>query len=436
MFGSRSLALAALTLSLSLTATAQNCSDNTYALHLVTAAGVELPTSFDPVLGHTSYQAPTETVYLAVPANLPSGTYYVHVTDDPIDGSDEVLSQNDPMDRFVSVTNTNGVITLSLPFSGNPNPALFGLGLGGQGQSLLLAPLGSPTFSVCRFKAWYGNSWDLANGPTNPYLIAGGIHPTLGGCAIRSYTSFRVGSGNGSDVSGVVFHDQDRDGVRDPGEALLPNWEVRLVTGGTSVSAITNGSGAYLFTNVEHGGYTVELQLKPGFIATTPSVHLITVCECANVVAPDFGVAPELLPSNGRTPGFWGNKNGLALIVQYNILPTLPALHLVNANGQYVAPATTAQFKSWLQGATAVNMAYMLSAHVAAMHCNIVVGGVDADAVINDPGLGIRTIGSVLQDAIVSLGLYPYTPVGHPQRANQELLKNALDRANNNQNWL
>jgi hypothetical protein len=55
--------------------------------------------------------------------------------------------------------------------------------------------------------------------------------------------------------------------------------------------------------------------------------------------------------------------------------------------------------------------------------------------VVRDPQLGTVAITEVLRRAVVSLGLYPYTPVGHPQRAHQELLKNALDRANNNQTW-
>jgi hypothetical protein len=41
-----------------------------------------------------------------------------------------------------------------------------------------------------------------------------------------------------------------------------------------------------------------------------------------------------------------------------------------------------------------------------------------------------------MQQAVASLAVYPNTPSGHPQRAAQEALKNALDAANNNQNWL
>jgi hypothetical protein len=42
------------------------------------------------------------------------------------------------------------------------------------------------------------------------------------------------------------------------------------------------------------------------------------------------------------------------------------------------------------------------------------------------------TINELLEDANTSLGLYPYTPSGHPQRANQQMLKNWLDTLNNN----
>jgi hypothetical protein len=428
------LALAATAL-LGVSATAQFCSDNTYPLRLVTAAGTELPRFFDPVVNQNTYQAQTEAVYLAFDSNLPTGTYYVHVTDNPIDGFDEVLSQNDPMDRFVFVTNTNGVITLSLPFSANPNP-VFGLGLNGQGQSLLLSPFAAPTFSQCRFKAWYGNNWDLSNGPSNPYLLAGGLHPLTNQCSVRSYEGFRIGDGNGSDVSGIVFNDLDHDGIRDAGENGLPGWEVRLVTPTTSVSAFTGANGGYLFENVIAGSYSVELQLQNGFVVTTSSSHSIEVCSCANVAVADFGVATMILPSAGHTIGYWGNKHGLALVQQYNILAMLPSLHIVNQAGQYVAPGNTTQFKNWLQNANSVNMAYMLSAQLVAMHCSITVGNVHPDSVIDDPELGIVTIGSVVQQAIVSLGLHPLTLPGRPFRAGQTALKNALDRANNNQNWM
>ena len=92
------LALATATL-LGATASAQFCSDNLFPVHLVSANGTALPTGFDPVTNETTFLPPDENVYLAFDPALASGTYYVHVTDNPIDGFDEVLSLNDPMDR-------------------------------------------------------------------------------------------------------------------------------------------------------------------------------------------------------------------------------------------------------------------------------------------------------------------------------------------------
>ncbi|MEZ6037057.1 MAG: SdrD B-like domain-containing protein [Planctomycetota bacterium] len=432
---SKILSLAAAAL-LATTATAQFCSDNTYPVHLVDAAGNELPTVFDPIIGEDTFVVPTETVFLAFDPALPTGTYYVHVTDTPIDGLDEVLSQNDPMDRFVHVENNAGVITLSLPMSGDPTTAVYGIGLGGVGQSIAVNPFSASQYSQCRFKVWYGDNWDLSNGPSNPYLLAGGLHPVTGLCAVRSYHSFRIGDGSGSDVCGTVFEDTNGNGTRDPGEPGLSGWTVSLADGGSATSTTSEADGSYCFLDVPAGNYTVELTVMAGYSPTTALAFPIEVCQCAPVAGGDFGVMPQMQNCDARTIGFWRNKHGLNLITQYDILPTLPALFIVNASGAYVAPATNNAYKTWLQQANAVNMAYMLSAQLVGMHCNVTVGFVGANCLIDDPDLGIVAIGAVMQMAVESLSDHPFTPSGHPQRAWQEKLKNALDRANNNLNWL
>ncbi len=171
-------------------------------------------------------------------------------------------------------------------------------------------------------------------------------------------------------------------------------------------------------------------------MVTTATSFVVVVSGCGNIAVPDFGLAQPLVAANGHTIGFWRNVHGRALVSQYGILATLPALCLVGANGVYVAPATLNAWASYLQNANAVNMAYMLSAQLAAMHCNVIVGFVSPNAVIHDSVLGNITIANLMQQARASLCLYSYTPTGHPQRAAQEVLKTALDRANNNQNWL
>ena len=417
---------------LAATAAAQApCSDNLWPLHLVSAAGVQAPSTLESS-GRYTYHFANESVYLAFDPTTPSGTYYVHVTSN---GLEEVASTNDPMDRFVHVENAAGIITLSLPFSSNQDPALFGLGLGGVGQSILLK-FRSSAFSPCAWKVVLGDKWDLSNGPENPYLIDGGVHPVSGACAVRSYDGFRIGDGNGSDVTGNVFGDTDRDGTRDPGESGLANWQVKLVTPTTEVATTTDANGNYRFANVAPGEYSVELTPKAGFVVTTAANHVIHVCSCADRAVSRFGVAQQILASNGHTIGYWRNHQGLAKVQQFNILPTLPTLHIVNLCGSYVAPSTLSSFKCWLQSATSLNMAYMLSAQLVAMHCNVIVGFVDPAAVIQDPILGAMTIAQLMQQAAASLAAHPFTPPWSPWRAEQTRLKDALDRANNNLIWM
>lgn len=412
---------------------AQNCSDNLYRLRLVDSQGVEVTNSQDPSTGIYNYTFANDGVYLAFDPMLPSGTYYVHVTD-PIGLGDEVLSQNDPMDRFVSVTNNAGVISLSLPFTNGQTPPVFGLGFGGVGQSLRLSPFSSSVDEPCRFKAWMGDCWDLSLGPSNPYLLMGGFSTALNRCCVRSYADFTVGNGAANDIVGSVFLDANGNGQRDAGEGGVANVPVLLAGSGTGSTA-TGSTGNYAFLAVGQGNFQVSITLGSGFLATTPTTVNVSINNCANARA-DFGVRQAVVARNGHTIGFWRNNNGRALVTQFQILPTLSTLNLVNAAGTYVAPSTLTAWASWLQGANATNMAYMLSAQLAAMHCNVLVGFVSPFAVVNGGSLGNLSIASLMQQAIASLALYPSTPTGHPQRAAQEALKNALDAANNNQNWL
>lgn len=413
-------------------AAAQGCGVNVYPLHLVDAQGVPRPLDANQVATYDD-----EAVYMAFDPTTPTGTYYVHVTD-RIDGiTDEVLSMNDPMDRFVSVTNTNNVITLSLPFTQNPNPAVFGRGLNGQGDSVLLSPLRRGTTEPCTFKAWFGDTWELGLGPSWPHIVrGGGINPATNQCMIVSLGEFRIGDGTPSDVTGSVFHDLDRDGVRDAGEPPMAGWTVQLVNGMGSTQTTTDANGDYAFVDVAAGNYSVELILQGGYSTTTSSAFPVEVCGCANVAAGQFGVAQVAMACDGHTIGYWRNNHGTAYVQQYGILATYPALCLRNATGQHVAPATIQAHRSFLQGANSVNMAYMLSAQLVAMHCNVIVGFVDPMCMVRDAQLGDLSIFDLMQRAVASLCAHGYTPAGSPFRAEQEALKNALDNANNNRNWL
>lgn len=406
---------------------------NQYPLRFVDAQGALRPVVREMPSQEWFARYDDEAVFVAFDSALPTGTYYVHVTDLNMT---EVLSTNDPMDRFVQVTNTNGVITLSLPFTNNPNPALFGVGLNGVGMSLALSSLRNSAQEPCAFKVWLGDYWDLTNGPNDPLLYRWGVNPANNQVSNLSFDRIRIGNGNGSEVSGFAFLDADRNGVRGAGEGPLANWEVRLVTGQTTLVAFTDAQGRYAFPGVTAASYTVELQLPSGFVATTASSVALEVCGCANVAVADFGAAPAIMRCDGHTIGFWRNRHGLGIVQQRNILATLPGLFLRDLCGRHVAPGNLCEFKFYLACANSINMAYMLSAQLLAMHCNVMAGFVDPNCRIRDSHLGNITIAELMQRSVQSLMAHGRTLPGHPARHQQQLLKNALDNANNNRNWL
>jgi hypothetical protein len=148
---------------------------------------------------------------------------------------------------------------------------------------------------------------------------------------------------------------------------------------------------------------------------------------------------------HGLTLGFWSNKNGQALF-GVDDLAAMVTLNLRNADGSAFDPASYAKFRTWLLNATATNMAYMLSAQLAAMKLNTLntPPGADPNAYIYAPGttsggtLGYATIAAVMAEADAILaGTSPVVILdGNPLRARAEAVKNALDRGNNNLNWV
>ncbi len=141
------------------------------------------------------------------------------------------------------------------------------------------------------------------------------------------------------------------------------------------------------------------------------------------------------MPGEDWTIGFWGNKNGQDLIGTAD-LQMLRNLNLRNENGSMFEPTTNAQVKTWLSKASATNMAYMLSAQLAAMALNVFNGNVSGSALVYAPGVtganaaGFITVDALMAEANAKLGANGLTKSGSPDRSYQETLKNALDRAN------
>jgi hypothetical protein len=177
-------------------------------------------------------------------------------------------------------------------------------------------------------------------------------------------------------------------------------------------------------------------------------------------------------PTNpGRTTGgqslrFWGNKPGQALQTRTD-LSALTGLNLRTASGarQDFRSSLAVDGKAlrrWLLRAKATNMAYLLSAQLAAAVLNVRHGSVNANASVNvslissgfntlgpssaltealnsgpNPRLvnqnGEIRIGALIDAANASLGVNARTKASSAVRRYQEALKDVLDAINNNQ---
>ena len=169
--------------------------------------------------------------------------------------------------------------------------------------------------------------------------------------------------------------------------------------------------------------------------------------------------------TGGFSVGFWKNKNGQDLLTQ-NDFSTLTELNLRTANGESQDFTSSLDdnkeaFSRWLSGAESTNMAYMLSAQLAATVLNVSHGFVNATASVNaylissdfntfgsssalinalnsGPASLVDKFGQIPISALInaantSLGTNPNTPAGSAARSYQEALKDVLNAINNNQ---
>lgn len=248
-------------------------------------------------------------------------------------------------------------------------------------------------------------------------------------------------------IFGEKFYDTNTNGVHDGGEPVIPGWRIEKQPPNQADVTFTGTNGQYSFiVDPNSGLYTIsEVPPPPGWypagqwLNTTPISGDVTV-ESSDVHGPDFGNVC-LGPGGGLTLGFWSNKNGQALFGSTD-LALMVSLNLRNANGTHFNPTSYSGFKSWLLKATATNMAYMLSAQLAAMELNVFNGKVSGGSMIYAPGTtsangsGFATVNAVMTEANTELGLHGYTVAAGATRSYQEALKNALDKANNNKNFV
>jgi hypothetical protein len=232
------------------------------------------------------------------------------------------------------------------------------------------------------------------------------------------------------------YYDVDANDVYDDGiDTYLEGWEM-TITDDDGVSIVRYTEVDVL---VEAGDFTVDESMAPGWLPTGPVSRNVSVPE-GGIGEVEFGNIC-LGAGGGHTLGFWSNKNGLKL-VGADDLQMLRDLHLRDALGDDFDPMMASAFRTWLLSGSATNMAYMLSVQLSAMALNVHNGKVDGGAMIYAPGatsanaLGFASVNDVMAEADASLATDGYTVLSGLIRTYQEALKNALDHANNNLNFV
>jgi hypothetical protein len=201
-------------------------------------------------------------------------------------------------------------------------------------------------------------------------------------------------------ISGTKYQDLTGDGfsaddpVLNSANTHYVSVTVDLYKDGVKVATTsTDSSGNYSFTNLGPGKYTVSEEVPSGWTKTDvrgdAATGTITASSGTNSTGNDFDdlLNSTLTGTGGFTLGYWSNKNGQALLTQgdFDLLNTL---NLANADGTTATFSGSltnekAQLKAFLLGATATNMANMLSAQLATLELNTNHNFVSSSAVID-----------------------------------------------------
>ena len=240
------------------------------------------------------------------------------------------------------------------------------------------------------------------------------------------------------------FYDSNANGKKDAGEQYIYGWLVDVTSNSVDIDAYTTAR-----LHLPPDQYTVSegTPVEGNWIATTPTEFVVDLGANQRKRVCFGNVC--LGPGGGFTIGFWSNKNGQALEDAADFA-ALTALHLRNGDGSdrdFTADLATnkADLHDWLLGANAVNMSNMLSAQLAAMVLNVNHGFVDGGALVHTDGCGntgindeFISINDLISAAEAALAADPDGQAlsGDPNRDLQECLKNALDDANNNLNFV
>jgi hypothetical protein len=347
-------------------------------------------------------------------AGLPDGSYCVQVTDP---SGAIVLGKSDPG----AVTVVDGEFVECYQLTAILKTASSGFTVPGYDDTP--NPGGE-------YKVWVSTDCDFINNSTKT-------------------DNFQIKHGENCPMGTVYvtkFYDANGNGVQDNGEEEISGWQFQVF--GHDNLQLTRRTPKRAVVHAETYTLLESTPIELNWVHTTPTQVEFTLedAETENVTFGNVCIGA----GGGYTLGYWSNKNGQKLETDSDFT-ALTALNLVKGSGQVqdftgTLDQNKTTLKNFLLGATATNMANMLSAQLAAMELNVLHGFVNGSALVYAPALsacgtaglsslGFITINDVMTAANQSLFDHPLTKAGNPDRACQEALKNVLDDANNNKNF-
>ena len=345
--------------------------------------------------------------------------------------------------------------TIARTINGVPyNDYQFTVTLGGQCETM---PIEYCTHNAAGQPANLPGTGLFAQGP-NSYDVYDGGDGHTGHLRIATFDESCAVTGNPScqgqttpsptpcpaSIQACKYYDFNANATRDASELLLA-WPFCLTSltdpNFSPVQQTSSDGSCTTFSNLGPGTYVVTEGSATGFFGTTNS-STITIDHCGQTVTVNFGNYCTV-PSGGLTLGFWSNKNGNKLItsdgattgtgknLKTDVVTLLNSCQMRNANGTvhtFFATNGYADYKNWLLSANASNMAYMLSAQLAALKLDVYFSKVDGGAFDLCSSM---TVNALITTACDQLAMDGYTIAGNPTRVAQEMLKNCIDAINN-----
>ncbi len=111
-------------------------------------------------------------------------------------------------------------------------------------------------------------------------------------------------------ISGFKINDLNGNGKQDPGENVLPGWNIRLIgivpgTAGINTETTTDDRGFYSFENLPAGMYLVVETLKGGYVPSGSPVLVVNLENGTNSMNNNFTNRPisSLIPFVPATGG-------------------------------------------------------------------------------------------------------------------------------------